>query len=772
MDGIRKTQHRPTVALVLSGGGAKGAAEVGVLKYLEEVGIPVDFICGTSIGGLVGGLYALGYSADEMKTLFLTQDWDNALTDRVAPEYIPFATKMRNYTYIVTLPFHYGNSSSSNGYDNEKYSASFKKTKYGKAIGTGTNDEEELHTQAGINSLASSLPSGYAYGFNVNNIFSSLSVGYQDSLSFASLPIPFMCVSSDMVTCKAKNWGSGSVKTAMRSTMSIPGLFNPVRTDGMVLVDGGTRNNFPTDIARAAGADYIIGIELSDVKPVYEDVNNIGNILSRFIAMLGMDSYEKNIQKPDVFIKPYLKEYNMLSFNPQAIDTMLTRGYNAAKLKSDEIMAIKSKVGDASRELNAKKATDIGLTKVQISSIEFDGITDMESNMLFKIVSFKAGDMVGRDDINKVMSRLQATGAFESITYSLYGEDSPYRLVFNCSKAPHNTFGLGFRLDSEEWASMLFDIGLNTNSLMGSQFNFTAKLGQNMKAEAHYALALPWLPTINLSASIARYKGSLGDTGQDIRYDVSYWKHKEQLYFTDINWIRFNFQVGVRNQFSFLDPNSYLGTQMKAAGLSEDYYETDCIGAFAKGNYYTFDNLYYPSKGVSTAFHADYDFVLSKDNETWPICSLGTDIKWVIPAGSKFAIIPDIHIRSVINNHDSNGESSMLHTNLIGGSLASRYSDYQVPFFGINDVLYTDDNLLSTVMEMRYNPVGKLYFSALAGFMDCDPDFFGMFSNFGFDHYAFGLEGGYNFPVGPIKLNAHWSNATKWGVYFSFGFDF
>ena len=232
---VRNSQKRPIVGVVLSGGGAKGAAEVGALKYIEELGIPVDFVCGTSIGGLVGGFYAMGYRAADLEELFLSQDWSVMLTDRVAPEFIPYSIKMARATYLLSFPFHYPAGQPD-------------KVEYRLRDRVRSQIEDRSAARAGAASLVNSLPSGYAYGFNVNNLLSSMSVGFQDSISFARLPMPYVCVAGDMVSSKAKNWGSGSITTAMRSTMSIPGLFDPVRTGRMVLVDGGVRNNFPADI--------------------------------------------------------------------------------------------------------------------------------------------------------------------------------------------------------------------------------------------------------------------------------------------------------------------------------------------------------------------------------------------------------------------------------------------------------------------------------------------------------------------------------------------
>ena len=365
LDQVRARQKRPVVGLVLSGGGAKGAAEVGALKYIEELGIPIDFVCGTSIGGLVGGFYAMGYRAADLEELFRTQDWNVMLTDRIAPEYIPFSTKMDQATYLLSFPFH---NPPERGGEEVRYTMRERRRVL----------RESMAERSGGSRLAASLPAGYAYGFNVNNLLSGMSVGYQDSLSFARLPIPFLCVAGDVVSSKAKNWGSGSITTAMRSTMSIPGLFNPVRTGGMVLVDGGVRNNFPTDLAKAVGADYLIGIELSDALPGYSDINNIGDILGQFITMLGNDTFAKNIGKSDVLIKPALGEFNMMSFNAEAVDTMLVRGYQAAQAQRAGLLAIRERTGRA-KSAPDRRATDISKTPVRLSAIEYAGLGDKEA---------------------------------------------------------------------------------------------------------------------------------------------------------------------------------------------------------------------------------------------------------------------------------------------------------------------------------------------------------------------------------------------------------
>ena len=325
-------RHRPTVALVLSGGGTKGAAHIGVIERIEELGIPVDMVLGTSMGGLVGGLYALGYTSAEMDTIVRNIDWGWAFSDKLSREYVSYTDMKYKEKYLISIPFYYEKDyfrmkvADENRFDDVMRHDVLH-------IGADNEDGVEMLRR----NLLGSLPSGYIYGQNVSNLISSLTIGYQDSTSFQNFPKPFVCIATDMVSGKAKVWHSGKMNLAMRSTMSIPGIFAPVRTEGMVLVDGGMRDNYPTALAREMGADIIIGVDLAQKQRTYMQVNNIGDIVGQGIDMLGRETYERNVRIPDVKIKPDLHEFNMLSFSPSNIDTIIVRGKEAA-LAQDKLL--------------------------------------------------------------------------------------------------------------------------------------------------------------------------------------------------------------------------------------------------------------------------------------------------------------------------------------------------------------------------------------------------------------------------------------------------
>ena len=205
----------------------------------------------------------------------------------------------------------------------------------------------------------------------------------------------------------------------------------------------------------------------------------------------------------------------------------------------------------------------------------------------------------------------------------------------------------------------------------------------------------------------------------------------------------------------------------------------DYIGLFANGHYYTLDDYYYPERGVSFAFDANYDFLKAGSSDFSPMLALRFDLKNVFPLGGRLALISDIHLRDIYTASETidleggvHRDISILHSNFIGGSMSRRYTEGHIPFFGINNVLFVEDHVFSGSLELRYNPIGKLYVSALAGLMESNYTLDRLITEFNPDYYAFGTELGYDFITGPVRLNLHWNQVDKWGLYVSFGYDF
>ena len=757
LDSIRTVRHRPTVALVLSGGGAKGAAHVGVIKYLESIGMPVDVVMGTSMGGLVGGIYALGYEAEQLDSIIRGIDWDMALSDKVPRDYLSYSAIKYKEKYVLSFPFLYDKKDYMRKIESDQqYTRRVDDIHFGAGEADATNMVKD--------NLLGSLPSGMVYGQNVNNIFSSLSVGYQDETDFYDLPIPFLCVATDLVSGTAKIWTEGKLNTALRSTMSIPGLFAPVRVDGMVLVDGGMRNNYPTDLAKKVGADIVIGVNLSEGYKNYNEINNLADIINTGIDMLGRTSFESNIDIPDVNIKPDLHEFNMLSFDDRSIDTIINRGYQAALTVAAKLDSIKAVVGSDRTVFHNDPADDIRLRKVLVSGVEIAGVDDKESLYLMNKIKVGAGSRMGNAEIEDAVATIFGTNAFDYVNYELLGDEEPYRLRFNCKRGPICQLGLGGRFDTEEIVSVLVNLGVGVHKIQGSSLDFTGKVGTNPNASLTYSYISPKGMSFNVMAGVRytdRNTFSIGDN----RFRINFLDVRQEIFLSNIKWSTFFLKTGFRNDY--YNVNSVMAEQAfgdyDVNQLSNDY-----VTFFFNARKDSFDNAYIPTKGKS--FGLSYDWVFGGGPQKFNNFHAFTlDAKQVV-GGDRFAFIPSVNIRYLLGD-----EVPVPFTNTIGGSMAGRYLDQQIPFIGINNAAAMQKILGVARADWRVKLLKNNYLTAIANYaLSCDE--ISAFKNWNEDvagYLGCGLQYTYNSIVGPISLNAHWSNYThKVGLYLSLGFDF
>lgn len=757
----RIRRRRPTVALVLSGGGAKGAAHVGVIKYLEEQQIPIDMVLGTSMGGLVGGLYSIGYSPESLDSLIRSIDWDLALSDRVPKELIAYRQKKYREKYFASVPFYYAKTDLFNRDPNEAP----RPQRGGLHFGAGDESGERTLRD----NLFGSLPSGYIFGHNVNNIFSGLTVGYQDNIDFTTLPIPFFCIATEMVSGKAYLWHEGELNTALRSTMSIPGIFAPVRTEDKIFVDGGMRNNYPTDVAREMGADIIIGVELSDKDMTYKDINNIADLAWQAVDILGRDSFQKNVGIPDITIKPDLHEYNMMSFDKESIDTIIRRGYEAAEAKESEIKELKSKTGRDVTTFQNTPAVDIGETPIVISGLDFEGVTSREAEYLLEHLGIKPWDKVYKKDLEAAVSAILATGSFDFVRYELKKDGENYILNVVCRKGPVHQAGIGMRFDTETVVSALFNLGLNVHRVRGSAWDFTGKIASNPSISAHYSLRIPSFPTINAEVTGAVYNANLvtkADYGSSSgSVSLRYWKTGQRFYFSDLNWKRADVKIGIRNEY--IDVTSLLAASILPPGYNRENLRNDFLSFFAEGRNDTFDSGYFPTGGYNIG--GSYQYVFGGlVSEIDPVHIVQMDAAKVIRTGDVLDIIPSFYARCTFGH-----TLPAAYMNIAGGTMAGRYFDQQVPFIGINYAAPLNDNMLKADVNFRLHLTKNNWLSLQGGVIKDSDRFDSNLLWTGDTVYGFGLEYAYNTIMGPLRFNVHYSNLTeRVGAYLSFGYDF
>ena len=754
MDEIRR--YRPTVALVLSGGGAKGAAHIGVIRHIEELGIPVDMVLGTSMGGLIGGLYALGYTTEQMDSLVRNMDWDWVFSDKLSRKYVSYTDTKYKEKYLLSIPFFYERDYfKMMRQDENRFDPAHRQDIL--HIGADHENGQQFFRE----NLMGSLPSAYIYGQNVSNLISSLTIGYQDHMNFQDLPVPFVCVAADMVSGKAKMWHDGKINDALRSTMSIPGVFAPVRVDGMVLVDGGLRDNYPTSLAREMGADIIIGVDLSDARRTYVDVNNIGDIIGQGIDMLGRDAFEKNVNIPDVKIKPDLHEFNMMSFTPKSIDTILVRGAEAARAQDSLLRIVAEKTSKGYSAPRKRSAFDFQSDSLVIAEVDIRGVMPKEKELLKKRLDLKFGQKIARKDLDDIVAKIYGTQAYDYVTYELLGDQEPFRLVLNCRKGPIHQLGLGVRADTEEIVSVLLNLGFNAHKLHGSVYDFTGKISANPYVQFHWSYDMPKMPTINALASVRWTDMDMLNFGTN-RLSLNYFTARQEIYVSNMKWKMFDIKAGLRNEIFDI-------RNIKSSQVIGDYdfsqMNNDFVSLYVDARADTFDDGYFPTRGFRAG--ASYSWTFFGFPEKFKdFRTITADAKVVIPMGDRVALIPSLDCRFLIGT-----EIPVAYFNAMGGSLAGRYVDQQLPFLGITNITAMRNILTIYRADLRVKIANNHYLKGIVNYSrDCD-----YFYSYGYWPGQFGAAIEYSFDTifGPLSANVHWSDITnKVGVYLSAGYNF
>ena len=364
--------RRPKVALVLSGGGAKGISHVGVIRYLREMGIPIDYVVGTSMGSIIGCMYSLGYTDEQMTEIISGLDWPYYMGDEVERTELSYRTKKDYDQYELNLPF--GTTEFFSGELNQ-----LKKDK-GRA--------KDL--------ITSIIPSGVISGNNILNLFYNLCVGYTDPMDFSDLPIPFACVSTNIIDGTAVVHRSGILPLAIRSSMAIPGVFAPVYNESQVLVDGGIRDNFPTDVARQMGADIIIGVNLAIEKEKNpEKLRSLTSQVSQLTKIFTSNNLEENKSLCDVLIYPDMTGHNSLDFSEKNIEEVMKMGYDEAKKHEKELKVIHdflSEYGGTEQRYQAPCVNTLIGETFRVTHLTMPGIKESDMEWLLKISGLKAGE--------------------------------------------------------------------------------------------------------------------------------------------------------------------------------------------------------------------------------------------------------------------------------------------------------------------------------------------------------------------------------------------
>lgn len=658
-------QDRPKVAVVLSGGGAKGTAHIGALKVIEEAGIPIDYVVGTSMGAIVGGLYSIGYTPQQLDSMVNAQNWKFLLSDAPNPKDVLLDDRLKSERYVLSIPFSLKSANISDA--------------------------------------------GIIKGRNLARLFSTLTDGYQDSVNFNRLPIPFACVSENLVDGSEVVFHEGILATAMRSSMSIPGVFVPVDLNGMVLVDGGMVNNYPVDVALGMGADYIIGVDVQSPLLKASGLKSLKDIFGQIINLQGERRYRENLRKTDVLIKVDVSGYSAASFTKEAIDTLIVRGERAAIDSWDGLLALKKKLGLA-------------------------------------------------DDYQP-----RCPGPFR-----LPGVDADKEIPVDSQIAApavrENKLNIGFRFDTEELAALLANTDFYFGRRRESLVSLTARLGKRTLARLGYSYQWRGGWQAGLAYQFDYKDMNIYNEGKRA-LDLTF-THQQVRVGAAKDWN--NIQVSLGIDFDYYHFHDLLSLDPLASALFE---KSSLLSYFAGLVFNNLNERSAPTKGMSWAvsYHLYTDnFIQYKDNN--PISAFDAHWQGCFSPSSRLTVTPSLYGR-VLSGSDSYPVAviNMVGGTIPGrympqqipftGINRAELSQAALLVAGLDLRQHILKNQYISVMGSYGRNSGKLH-----RILD---------SSESADMAGVGIGYMYKSFLGPVEIQLNWSNQTKKvGWYAGFGFVF
>ena len=451
-------KKRLKIGVAMEGGGALGLAHIGVLKWFEEQHVPVDFIAGTSMGGLVGGFYATGISPADMKELIQRLDWNEILSDRTPYEDLSFLRKQDQRAYPNSLV---------------------------------------LGLRKGLY-----LPAGLNAGHQIGLLIDRETLPYFGLQSFDALPVPFRCVATDLVSGKQFVFHDGSLAEALRATMSIPGAFTPVHDGQRVYVDGGLVNNLPTDVVRQMGADIVIAVHLETQPTEAKNIQSLLSVLEQSVRAVISESELRGLANADAVVSVPLGHFLMRDFTKNG--PIMQAGYEAAKLKSKLLAGFAlddSSWNEYVRERDSRKQPTTAVPQF----IQVQGTSAPAQEDIRRYLKNFVGKPLEADKLDPALTQLTGSGRYDTLDYRIVEREGKQGLLITVKEkdfAPP-TFQPAFEIDGSEAGDIEFTLGTRltltdvagfrsewrTDFLFGNTYGVSSELYRPFRAESKWFVA-------------------------------------------------------------------------------------------------------------------------------------------------------------------------------------------------------------------------------------------------------------------------------------------
>lgn len=724
-------KNPPKIGLVLSGGGAKGLAHIGVLKVLEDAGVQINYVAGTSMGAIVGGLYASGYTAAQLDSIFRTNDLVELIQDNVPRSAKNFYEKDDDERYAITLPF-------------DHFKVSF--------------------------------PEGLTGGRNIYHKLVQLLHPVRNTKNFDQLPIPFLCVATDIENGKAVILEKGYLPEAMMASGALPSLFEPAEIDGKILIDGGVVNNFPVEELKKRNIDYIIGVDVQDSLVGKDNLSSATEILFQINNYRSVAQAEEKKKMTNLYIKPEVQDYTVLSFDKA--DEIIESGELAANKYLKIIQDLGSTFAAKSRNKTSSKIPD---------SLNIDHLVILGNE------NFSRGYVKGKlrlpldknhsfEELNQGLNNLAATKNFKALRYTLKEDNGSETLSLFLRENPNKMFlKLSAHYNDLFKSAALINITKKNFLFKDDLASFDFILGDNLRYQLQYYLDRgsywsfgfnSWFNTFEQSVptSVLATNFSFINNPNLREISLDFTEITNQVYLETNLKEEFALRLGIEHEYLQYSTKTFTDTNQTINNPERFYFED--------GHYYstygqltldTYNDKYFPTQGLY--FKGDFHlYLLSSDfNNNFKEFSVAQ-----ARMGGAFNILPNLSANLETEGGFKLGTSRVTSYDFLLGGIGSPRVNNIIPFAGYEFLSLTGNSFVKAMAKLDYQLSPKSHLLFLTNMANIEDDIFRTGEWFTApDYLGFGIGYGLESFLGPIQVYYTWNPQNRnSGFFFSVGYWF
>ena len=712
---VLSQKKQPKVGLVLSGGGAKGFAHIGVLKELESAGVQVDYIAGTSMGAIIGGLYASGYSATQIEKIIIETDFFTLLQDIYPRRSKPFFEKEHGEKHALVLP-----------------------VKNGK-IG---------------------LPKGVSRGQNVLGFLNYL-LSPVDSISdFSKLPIPFFCIATDVETGLEVKLTNGSLPISLRASGSFPTLLDPVEIDDHLLIDGGVANNFPIEEMKKTGADIIIGVDVQSKLFNKEDIKSAIDVLNQISSFQMYKDNSKKIKLTDVYVHPNIQNYSVVSFDKAK--EILLKGEEKAK----EFTAVFDSI--ASLQINKRKHIEIGRlnSRFFLNEIELNGLKNYTRAYVLGKLKISEGDSLTNKEINLKLGYLLASGNFKNVDYHLINKEKGKKLVLNIiENKQKSNIKIGVHYDFVYKSGVLLNYSHKNLFSKNDALSFDLVVGDRPRYDIQYFVDNGFYYSYGFSTRYNSFKTDTEYNSTGInKINLQYTDFTSRAYIQTTFDRKFAFGIGIEHQ----NITAKTETISTPGGNPFIFDDSNYFNAYSYLKLDTYDNADFPTKGM--LLDAKFKWYLWSSN-------FNNDFVQFSQLKGKLGVVKTLFNNTTfLYTSEAGFTLGKVHSRtfdfLLGGYNENFINNF-VPFYGYEINALSEQTFLKSEFEFRFGLPKEQYLHIIANYARVDDSVLNGGELFNDTKSGYALGYSVNTLIGPVSLKYSWSPDTKKNFwYFNLGFWF